>query len=104
MFFVMEYLSLGSLHAFLKNSGSALNSDEMLKMCVHISRGMSYLHEKNILHNDLAARNILMTKNDIETDGKYLLKVSDFGLSFKTDTNYVYGDESSRIPIRYILL
>ncbi len=94
----MEFLSLGSLHSFLR--GQQVPVPELLPMCVHIARGMAYLHSKGIIHNDLAARNILMTKNDIEGDGKYLMKVADFGLSFKTDDNYVYGDESSRIPIR----
>ena len=66
-------------------------------MCVHIARGMNYLHSKNILHNDLAVRNVLLTKNDREKDGKYLLKVSDFGLSFSSKEDYIY--QIQKIPV-----
>lgn len=40
---------------------------------------MMYLHEMNIIHCDLAARNLLVTS--ASDTGKYLVKVTDFGLS-----------------------
>lgn len=42
----------------------------------HICDGMSYLEEKGIVHRDLAASNVLVSKEDIA-------KVSDFGLAKK---------------------
>lgn len=92
----MEMMPLGSLDAFLEHNEGAIDTKELQMMCVHIARGMSFLHSKDILHNDLATRNVLLTKNDRENDGKYLLKVSDFGLSFTSPENYIYG--SSKIP------
>jgi serine/threonine protein kinase len=59
---------------------------------------MTYLHSKDILHNDLAARNVLLTKNDIDNDGKYLLKISDFGLATFSSQKYIYGSQASKIP------
>jgi serine/threonine protein kinase len=40
-------------------------------------RGMVYLESKGIVHRDLSCRNLLVTK----VDDKYLVKISDFGLS-----------------------
>ena len=40
---------------------------------------MEYLASKNIVHGDLAARNILITKH--HNDESYLAKIGDFGLS-----------------------
>ena len=41
---------------------------------VHLFQGMQYLHDKNIVHRDLATRNVLVTKDEN-------MKISDFGLS-----------------------
>ena len=40
---------------------------------------------------------MLLTKNDREKDGKYLLKVSDFGLSFASKEDYIY--QIQKIPV-----
>jgi serine/threonine protein kinase len=42
----------------------------------HICDGMSYLEEKGIVHRDLAASNVLISKDSVA-------KVSDFGLAKK---------------------
>lgn len=57
---------------------------------------MVYLSEKSIIHRDLALRNFLVTKQA----EKYLIKISDFGLSRFTNSNY-YKTNNSEIPIRW---
>jgi serine/threonine protein kinase len=72
-----------------------LNIRLFLKWSHSISKGMEYLASKNIMHGDLAARNILITNfNDEE---RYLAKVCDFGLSkaFYEKTSYVKQDRKN---------
>ena len=60
---------------------------------------MSYLHEKNIIHCDLALRNLLVSTES----QKYLVKVADFGMS-KTITNsglYSRVNENETLPIKW---
>ncbi|CAG7820834.1 unnamed protein product, partial [Allacma fusca] len=42
--------------------------------CRQIAQGMEYLARKNVLHGDLATRNVLVFE-------KYVVKITDFGLS-----------------------
>jgi len=48
-----------------------------------VSDGMDYLHEKKIIHRDLALRNILIMS-------KTVCKISDFGLSRVVEENAYY--------------
>ena len=60
-----------------------------------ICKGMEYLASKNIMHGDLAARNILITK--LNHDESYLAKIADFGLSksFYDKTRYEKQDRKN---------
>jgi serine/threonine protein kinase len=105
---VMEFMALGSLNTFLNElveEGEQLTLKDSLYMALHIARGMKYLHNKEILHNDLAARNVLLMKNPSQSEGSsYLLKIADFGLSFATyDRAYVYQKGAS-VPFRYDII
>jgi serine/threonine protein kinase len=42
-----------------------------------VAAGLKYLHQMNIVHADLALRNILISKGE---DEEYQAKISDFGL------------------------
>ncbi|XP_028167913.1 fibroblast growth factor receptor 1-A-like [Ostrinia furnacalis] len=71
---VMEYLEEGSLNYYLKFQGDKLSITHLLIYARDIATGMEYVSRKNIVHRDLATRNILVVD-------KYHVKISDFGLA-----------------------
>jgi mitogen-activated protein kinase kinase kinase len=79
----LEYISGGSV-------GSCLRKHGKFEECVVSSLtrqtlgGLAYLHREGILHRDLKADNILL-----DLDGT--CKISDFGISKKTDN--IYGND-----------
>jgi len=83
---VTEYLSNGSLSMFLKNRGEELSPTDRTAIAIDVARGMSYIHERNIIHRDLKSLNILL-------DDKNRARICDFGLvrlkSFSTMTGQV---------------
>ncbi|KAJ1974569.1 Protein kinase of the Mitotic Exit Network [Dimargaris xerosporica] len=73
LFIVMEYVENGSLYHTLKSFG-AFPEKLVLAYIVKILEGLIYLHDKQVVHCDLKAANILTTK-------KGNTKLSDFGVS-----------------------
>ncbi|KAK9075065.1 hypothetical protein SSX86_003384 [Deinandra increscens subsp. villosa] len=71
---VTEFMSGGSLYDFLHNQSSHVDVPTLLRIAIHISKGMNYLHENNIIHRDLKSANLLMDENGI-------VKISDFGVA-----------------------
>ncbi|CAF0995435.1 unnamed protein product, partial [Brachionus calyciflorus] len=90
---VTEFMPKGSLLDYLTSRGrNILTKKELLEFVIHICDAMSYLEEKGIVHRDLAASNVLISKDDIA-------KVSDFGLAKKImDDN---RSNSGRIRIKW---
>lgn len=78
---VTEFMPKGSLLDYLMSRGrNVLTKKELVEFVINICDGMSYLEEKGIVHRDLAASNVLISKDDVA-------KVSDFGLSKKIMDN-----------------
>ena len=53
-----------------------LNTSRLVKWTRQIASGMEFLSLKNIVHGDLALRNVLLPRSDVA-------KISDFGLARK---------------------
>jgi len=70
---ITEFLGGGSLLNYLHDHPDT-EIETKMKIVKGIASGMLHLHSENIIHRDLAVRNILLTD-------KLIPKVSDFGLS-----------------------
>lgn len=79
----LEYISGGSIGSCLRKHGK-FEESLVSSLTRQILEGLAYLHREGILHRDLKADNILL-----DLDGT--CKISDFGISKKTDN--IYGND-----------
>jgi serine/threonine protein kinase len=72
-YLVMEYCKLGSLDRWISESDISkhLSAQDRIKMCLNVAAGCRFLEQKNIIHRDLGARNLLVS----ELDHSYVVKV-----------------------------
>ena len=56
----MELAPKGSLDKYLRTKMNQLSIERMWQYSNQISCGMDYLHNKRIIHRDLACRNVLL--------------------------------------------
>eukprot|EP01119_Soliformovum_irregulare_P005959 TRINITY_DN176_c0_g1_i10.p1 TRINITY_DN176_c0_g1~~TRINITY_DN176_c0_g1_i10.p1 ORF type:complete len:378 (+),score=74.81 TRINITY_DN176_c0_g1_i10:966-2099(+) len=99
---VTEYMSEGSLWDLITVNDMALTSDLIVSFARDTASGMAHLHSEDVLHCDLAARNLLVTSKN----GALLVKVADFGLStYSSDSNIENHNVDSQgrriVPIRW---
>ena len=72
---VMEYLPKGSLYHVLHDSKEILPWNPVRwTIAEGVVKGLSYLHEQKIIHQDLKSLNVLL-------DAQYHAKITDFGLA-----------------------
>ena len=89
VYYVMPYLSGGSLNDLVKAHGT-LSEDEAMKYIRQIAKALKYMHEDmRICHYDVKPSNILL-------DGKGNAVLIDFGISKNYDDS---GHETSTTPI-----
>ncbi|KAF4989409.1 hypothetical protein FGRMN_9134 [Fusarium graminum] len=81
----LEYISGGSIGSCLRKHGKFEDS-VVSSLTRQTLSGLAYLHREGILHRDLKADNILL-----DLDGT--CKISDFGISKKTDN--IYGNDKT---------
>ncbi|VDP06011.1 unnamed protein product [Heligmosomoides polygyrus] len=60
---IMELVNCGALDSYLQKSEQPLNKKD--EMCLQAAWGLEYLHAKNVLHRDIAARNCLYGDNKV---------------------------------------
>jgi len=75
-----EYLGGGSLYNLIFGEQD-ITMNQAIKFLIEIGRGLGHLHKHNVIHRDLACRNVLLREKSLEC------VVSDFGLSRKVEKN-----------------
>lgn len=81
----LEYIPGGSIGSCLRKHGK-FEESVVSSLTRQTLSGLAYLHREGILHRDLKADNILL-----DVDGT--AKISDFGISKKTDN--IYGNDKT---------
>ena len=77
IYIAMEYMGGRSLDAIYKNlleRGGRISEKVLGKIAEAVLRGLSYLHEKKVIHRDIKPQNILLNENG-------QVKLCDFGVS-----------------------
>eukprot|EP01006_Ploeotia_vitrea_P035570 TRINITY_DN65902_c0_g1_i1.p1 TRINITY_DN65902_c0_g1~~TRINITY_DN65902_c0_g1_i1.p1 ORF type:complete len:251 (-),score=26.34 TRINITY_DN65902_c0_g1_i1:45-797(-) len=75
----MEYLAGGSLADILSHARGNIRIGCIVEYTIQILRGLQYLHDNDVLHQDIKPNNILL-------DSSGVAKIADFGLARNLDT------------------
>jgi len=77
---------------------SDLNLIDLIKMCIDVAEGCSYLEQMHFIHRDLACRNCLVSSSDPK---ERIIKIGDFGLARNIYTHDYYRKEGEALlPVR----
>jgi len=125
VYVILEFAEHGNLRDFLRkyrkfHTDYPNNNDNLLPLTrynlldfgLQVCKGMTYLHEKNVVHRDLASRNVLVKfvdRNNVETsdpDGSFVIKIADFGLSRDVEEKDYYrrSEQVTALPWKWMSL
>ncbi len=92
---VIEYCNGGSLDDTLFTAKQHISLQQKISWLVGMAKGVEHLHANNIVHRDIAARNVLLHQNEP--------KITDFGMSRLIDEDNQRGTTKSELgPIRWM--
>uniref|UniRef100_A0A0X3PXC3 Protein kinase domain-containing protein n=1 Tax=Schistocephalus solidus TaxID=70667 RepID=A0A0X3PXC3_SCHSO len=108
IYLVMELMLLGDLKTYLLARRVLAQSDPdhedirpstLTNMAIDIAEGMAYLHNKRLIHRDIACRNCLVGRDRV-------VKIGDFGLTREAKSNspdgYYRFTRNCELPIRWM--
>ncbi|CAJ1070903.1 tyrosine-protein kinase JAK2-like [Xyrichtys novacula] len=79
---VQEYGKFGSLDTYLKKNKSCVNITWKLEVAKQLAWAMHYLEDKNLIHGNLCAKNVLLIREEDRMTGSLpFIKLSDPGIS-----------------------
>uniref|UniRef100_A0A3B4VR75 non-specific protein-tyrosine kinase n=1 Tax=Seriola dumerili TaxID=41447 RepID=A0A3B4VR75_SERDU len=92
---VMELYELGELGQYLVEQQYVLSGATLITYCLQICKALAYLEGLNMVHRDIAVRNVLVASHEC-------VKLGDFGLSRYIDEQEYYKASISRLPIKWM--
>nr|XP_040130883.1 tyrosine-protein kinase HCK isoform X3 [Ictidomys tridecemlineatus] len=95
IFIVTEFMAKGSLLDFLKSGeGSKQPLPKLIDFSAQIAEGMAFIEQRNYIHRDLRAANILVSAS-------LVCKIADFGLARIIEDNEYTAREGAKFPIKW---
>uniref|UniRef100_A0AAR2J0G7 non-specific protein-tyrosine kinase n=1 Tax=Pygocentrus nattereri TaxID=42514 RepID=A0AAR2J0G7_PYGNA len=92
---VMELYQHGELGHYLIENQHKLTNVTLILYSLQICKALAYLEGVNMVHRDIAVRNVLVAKPDC-------VKLGDFGLSRYIEEEEYYKASVSRLPIKWM--
>ncbi|XP_067312175.1 protein-tyrosine kinase 2-beta isoform X2 [Pseudorasbora parva] len=92
---VMELYQHGELGNYLTENQKKLTNVTLILYSLQISKALAYLEGVNMVHRDIAVRNVLVAKPDC-------VKLGDFGLSRYIEEEEYYKASVTRLPIKWM--
>uniref|UniRef100_W5JZQ4 non-specific protein-tyrosine kinase n=1 Tax=Astyanax mexicanus TaxID=7994 RepID=W5JZQ4_ASTMX len=92
---VMELYQHGELGQYLVENQQKLTNVNLVLYSLQICKALAYLEGINMVHRDIAVRNVLVAKPDC-------VKLGDFGLSRYIEEEEYYKASVSRLPIKWM--
>ena len=103
---LQEHASMGSLFDFLQDRRKAPEEKILIEIFLQIIDAMVFLAFNNVVHADLACRNVLVFRFDENNPRNIVVKITDFGLS-RHSSLYSLAPGAAKttlniIPVRYV--
>jgi serine/threonine protein kinase len=102
---LQEYASEGSLYEILQERRTVLDEKVLIEIFLQIIDAMIYLAFNNVVHGDLACRNVLVFRFDESNPKNNIVRITDFGLSRHSQLYSLAPDAAQTtlniIPTRY---
>ncbi|XP_026110435.1 tyrosine-protein kinase JAK2a [Carassius auratus] len=96
---VQEYVRFGSLDTYLKRNRSTINITWKLEVAKQLAWALHHLEEKNLIHGNVCARNVLVTREeDRKTGTPPFIKLSDPGISITVQPRELLVDRIPWVP------
>uniref|UniRef100_A0A3Q3IUI8 non-specific protein-tyrosine kinase n=1 Tax=Monopterus albus TaxID=43700 RepID=A0A3Q3IUI8_MONAL len=92
---VMELYQHGELGSYLTQNQNKLTNTTLVLFSLQICKALVYLEGINMVHRDIAVRNVLVASPDC-------VKLGDFGLSRYIENEEYYKASVTRLPIKWM--
>uniref|UniRef100_A0AAR2K401 Tyrosine-protein kinase n=1 Tax=Pygocentrus nattereri TaxID=42514 RepID=A0AAR2K401_PYGNA len=100
---VQEYVRFGSLDTYLKRHRACINITWKLEVAKQLAWAMHYMEDKNLIHGNVCAKNVLLTREeDRKTGTPPFIKLSDPGISITVQPREVLIEHIPWVPPEFV--